>query len=368
LRPNTMYKATILDRRGAEIHAAIPPIAEEWEDLAERTRASPFRRPGWIDAWWRAFGKGDLEILTIRDDGRLLAVLPLGRRRGVLASTTNWHTPDFGPVAEDAAAARALTAALMARAPRLLSLAFVDVAEPILAECSAAAAAREYRVLTRTLERSPFVRIDRNWQSYEGELSRKVRGDTRRQIRRLKETGSMSVELHDGSERLDELLVEGFQVEAAGWKGARGTAMASQRETEDFYREIALWAATRGWLRLAFLRLDGRAIAFQYAVEHDGVHYYIKGGFDPSYHSFSPGKVLTYETLAHAFAAKLRSYEFLGADDPWKLFWTNSCRERKLFQAFDRSLSGSAAWALFRYGRPFAVRLAHHWPLTLLRR
>jgi len=336
----------------------VEPLADEWEELAEHTGVSPFRRPGWIGAWWRAFGRGTLEILAMREEGRLVAVLPLGRRLGELSSTTNWHTPDFAPVVEDARALRALAEELFARTPRRVSLAFVDGGEPTLPECRDAATSRGYRVLTRTLERSPFVRIEGDWEAYQRGLSRNVRGDARRRIRRLNEVGSMSVEVNDGRERLDDLLAAGFRTEAAGWKGARGTAIASQRDTETFYAEIAHWAAARGWLRLAFLRLDGRPVAFHYSLEHDGIHYFIKGGHDPSFDSFSPGKVLTYEMLLRAFSAGLQSYEFLGGDDPWKQMWTNSYRERMLFQAFERSLLSSVEWTAFRYGRPLAQRLS----------
>jgi len=363
-----MRDATFLSGPTTEIHGSVEPLADEWDDLAERTGALPFRRPGWIVAWWRAFGKGELEILTIRQNGRLIALLPLRRRFGALTSTTNWHTPDFGPVLEDDRAMRALAEAVFARRQRSVSLAFVDVAGPTLLECRKAAAERGCRVLTRTLERSPFVRIDRDWEAYERGLSRNLRGDVRRRIRRLNELGRMSVEVVDGSERLDDYLAEGFRVEAANWKGARRTAIASHPDTERFYRDVADWARARGWLRLAFLRIDRRAIAFHYCIEHEGVHYLIKGGYDSSYHSFSPGKVLTYEMLLRAFSCELRGYEFLGADDPWKQFWTNSVRERDLFQAFDRSVSGSAEWAMFRYGRPLARTLSRHWPLTLIRR
>jgi CelD/BcsL family acetyltransferase involved in cellulose biosynthesis len=360
--------STTRERPTAEIHSLVEPLAAEWEELAEQTGASPFRRPGWIGPWWRAFGKGALEILTIRRDGRLVAVLPLSRQFGALSSTTNWHTPDFGPVIQDPPALRALAEELFLRAPRRISLAFVDADGPTLRECREAASSCGYKVLTRTLERSPFLLIDGDWQAYEQGLSRNTRGDAKRRIRRLKEAGSMSVEVLDGSERLDNVLAEGFRTEAAGWKGEHGTAIASRRDTESFYREIAHWAAARGWLRLAFLRLDGRPIAVHYSLEHDGVHYLMKVGHDSSYDGFSPGKVLMYEMLLRAFSSELHSYEFLGGDDAWKRLWATSHRERELFQAFERSLPGAIEWAGFRYGRPLARRLSRHWPLTLLRR
>src|SRR5207247_10269646 len=69
-----------------------------------------------------------------------------------------------------------------------------------------------------------------------------------------------TLEVVDGSERLDELLEEGFRVEASGWKSRAGTAIASRPDTRRFYTDVARWASDRGWLRLAFLRLGGRAL------------------------------------------------------------------------------------------------------------
>ena len=52
----------------------------------------------------------------------------------------------------------------------------------------------------------------------------------------------------------------------------------------------------------------------------------------------------------------LASYEFLGADDPYKLQWTSTTRERVRLQFFSRSLPGRVQDAAWRYGRPLVKR------------
>src|ERR687892_751567 len=74
---------------------SLDAIADEWDALAMRVGATPFARPGWMRAWWTAFGRGDLCILTYRRGGQLRAVLPLARRRGLLHSCSNIHSPLF---------------------------------------------------------------------------------------------------------------------------------------------------------------------------------------------------------------------------------------------------------------------------------
>lgn len=293
---------------------------------------------------------------VLRNEGRPAAILPLARRGGALAGTANWHTPSFGILAADRAAAAELAGAVLAARPRRLALPFLLPDQPGLPEVLEAAGAAGFRLIVRTLERSPYVATAPGWEAYERTLGRKLLGEVRRRRRRLEELGDLRVEVHDGGERLAELLEEGLRVEAAAWKGARGTAIASDPATRGFYEAVARWLAGRGSLRLAFLRLDGRALAFDLAAEEGGRHYLLKTGYEPELRRFGPGMLLRHEMLRRSFDAGVESYEFLGADEPWKLEWASTFRELKLLQAFRPSPAGAADWAAWALGRPVARR------------
>jgi len=334
----------------------VEATAPAWEELAERVHATPFLRPGWVTAWWNAFGKGRLELRCERrpQDERLCALLPVQRERGTLASPTNWHSPEFGLLAESAEDARRLVASVLADRPRRLSLAFLAPEQAALAKSEALA--RGYRVIQRTLQRSPHVPIDGDWEAYRRRLSKGLRDDLKRSRRLLSARGRVSFEVSTGA-GLDALLEQGFEVEASGWKGERGTAIRDRPAERRFYTEVARWAAARGWLRLAFLRLDGRALAFDFCLEHAGVHYLIKTGYDPACRELGPGKLLREEMLARAFREGLRSYELLGDAEPWKLRWASATRPRELVQVFRPTPLGLLDWSLFRHGRPLAKRI-----------
>jgi CelD/BcsL family acetyltransferase involved in cellulose biosynthesis len=339
-----------------ETHDSIDPgLASEWDVLADRVGAAPWVRPGWFDAWWDAFGSGTLSILAFRRAGDLTGVIPLERRHGGYLSLSNWHTPEFGLLAADGRA-QELADAFLGLRPETVSLRFLDPQDPGFAACLEAARTAKYLVLSRPLERSPYIEIDGDWEAYERRRGRKLVGELRRRRRRLEEQGRLEFEVTDGRKGLDALLDEGFRVEAAGWKGARGSAIASQPSTRRFYAAIARWGAERGVLRLAFLRLDSRAFAFDFAFEEDGVHYLLKTGFDPEFGRYAPGMLLRHQMLSRAFSSGVRRYEFLGADESWKLEWADVARERLALQAFARSPRGLAAWAGWALGRPLVKR------------
>ncbi|MEA2308961.1 MAG: hypothetical protein QOI65_1247 [Thermoleophilaceae bacterium] len=340
-----------------ELHASVDAIRPQWAELAESSGAPPFLHPGWIETWHRAFGSGPLTAITVRRGEELAGVLPVQSRRGALTSPTDWQTPLFGPLAADREAARELAGELMRRARTRADLWFLSPDPPGLRECQAAAAEAGLRTIVRTIARAPFVPVEGPFEEFMGGLDRKFRKEIGRLWRRLEERGEAHVAYEDGSERLDALLAEGFRLEGSGWKEEAGTAILSDPSVEGFYTDVARWAAERGWLRLAFLRLDGRALAFDMCLEHGGAFYVLKGGFDVAQRRLGPGTLLTHHGIERAFERGLASYELLGQADDYKRSWTSATRERVRFQAFPRSVAGTAEYLAWRHGRPLVKRI-----------
>jgi CelD/BcsL family acetyltransferase involved in cellulose biosynthesis len=151
---------------------------------------------------------------------------------------------------------------------------------------------------------------------------------------------------------LDELLEEGFSVEGSGWKTAYGTSINSHPAARRFYSEVAHWASERGWLRLAFLRLNDKALAFDYCLERNKIHYLLKTGYDPTYRRLAPGMIMRYLMLVRAFSSEIAAYDFLGEDYSWKREWSTTLQERMFLHAFAPTLLGSLDRAAFVHGRP----------------
>jgi CelD/BcsL family acetyltransferase involved in cellulose biosynthesis len=342
-----------------DVHDAISPLAAEWDALVERTAAPPFARPGWLAAWWRAFGTGAPVVVTVRRRGQLAGVLPLRRRPAVLASAANVHTPVFTMTADDPAVARELAAWVLAQRPRRVQLDYVDAADPALAELCRAAAGAGHRVLRIGVLRSPYAALAKG-EDIDRRLSAKAARNLRRNSRRLAELGRVELEVTDAPGRLGPLLHEGFRVEASGWKAERGTAILSSRVTRDFYTDVGRWAMDAQALRLGFLRLEGRAIAFAFGLRDASAFYLLKGGYDPAYRRYGPAKLMFRHLLARSAAEGAERFEFLGADEPWKLEWTRRCHERLLVRTYAPTVLGgaerAAEAAYLRFGKPLARR------------
>ncbi|MGH9198694.1 MAG: GNAT family N-acetyltransferase, partial [Acidimicrobiia bacterium] len=279
--------------------------------------------------------------------------VPLVRNGAVFRSPTNSETPIFEFLARENDAARQLAATMAAAGARRLDLSFLRSDDSGFQALKEEAHARAFRTITQPVLLSPYVSSQGSWSAYQAKLGAKLRSEIRRRKRRLQELGEVSLQVADGSERLEDLLLEGFRVEQSGWKGDYGTAINSNPRRHRFYREVARWAGERGWLRLVFLRLDGRTIAFDLCLEASGIHFLLKTGYDHDFQKFGPGMILRSMMLERAFSESIDRYELLGtivgANNRWKLTWTGDYHTRLRFQAFTTSPTALAEWSAARF-------------------
>lgn len=322
--------------------ASLERLADEWDDLALRAAAPPFARPGWLRAWWSAFGRGEQRIFALRRHGRLEAVLPLARRRGSLQAWSNIHTPAFAGVATQPGDLEILLATALREAPRGLDLRCLDSGGELSAAARHLEGEGKSRLAVYETSASVCVAPTVDWDQFEQSLSRSRRQNVRRTRRRLADHGEITVETTDGSTDLEVHLAEFLRLEGSGWKVEQGTAIRAAGDTRRFYEEVAAWAASNGLLRLTFMRVGGHAVAVEYMLD-DGAHRYgLKLGYDPAFARYGPGLKLQFEEIRHALEDG-RIYEMGIGENPIKLELMNAQRTIEHLALFPRSMRG--AWA-----------------------
>ena len=334
-----------LDDVVTSLQPLTPALEQEWDALARVTRASPFMWPGYLRVWMTSFGAGaEPELVTARSGGVLVGAMAVTRRGRRLETPGNFETPAEGIVARDPEAASAVARAVLQEGAHRVHLRHLcDGASRRALEAAAVSAG--HRVVTRVTMRSPVVETEVGWEAYWASRSRNLRHNVNRCGRRAAESGDFTVDVLSDLDRasLDDLLDEGFAVEASGWKAERGTAIAISPLTRRYYTALAGWAADEGWLRLSFLRIDGRPIAFCLSVEAFGVHHALKMGYDDGLRRLSPGMLLLHALIRRAFDERVRCFDFAGHDEPYKLSWATGVEEYASMSLFPGSLPGRAA-------------------------
>ncbi len=137
------------------------------------------------------------------------------------------------------------------------------------------------------------------------DMSARHRGEWRRRKRRLAERGALTFERLERTADVMPWLEEFMALEAAGWKGEAGTALACQPHTRAFVRRALPAFHARGALAFFRLRLDGRTIASTFGFIQRDMAWMVKIAFDERLRRFSPGGLLVIE-LSEAFMADPR--------------------------------------------------------------
>jgi hypothetical protein len=117
----------------------------------------------------------------------------------------------------------------------------------------------------------------------------------RRLKRRLADLGTLEHIVARGPEEIRHAIEAFLTLEAAGWKGRKRTAMATDRYRAAFAREAVHRLAEQDMCRVHSLTLNGEVVACLIVFVEAGVAYTWKTAYDEAYAAFSPGTLLMIE-------------------------------------------------------------------------
>lgn len=328
--------------------AAFAALKDDWNTLADRF-ATPLHRFEWFEAGWNAFGEGrKLATFVVRDGERVRAIAPLMVERAsgfprLIVIGNETAEPNAILYADDESLAALTNGIMRHRVPLWLNRVRDDSSE--MRSLQSATGAR----------RGPFFANPRNtatarisvvepWADFEKRMTAQSRQTLRRKLRMAERSGSVRLEVvAPDLASVDNQLQQVFEVESGGWKGRNGTAILSDPQIHRFYSEYGRKAAELGILRLHLLWVDDTLAAVRMAVEVENTLWELKIGYDEQFAKWSPGVVLTHETIRHAFEHGLSGLEFLGRAEYWQRHWPVETEACSAIRYYPLSISSIAA-------------------------
>jgi CelD/BcsL family acetyltransferase involved in cellulose biosynthesis len=279
--------------------------SDEYRALFERSRATAFQHPLWLDRLYRllAPAEGATPLVVTarrRDDGRLCLVLPLmrRRRRGLrIVEFADLEISDYAaPICEDAAL-QALAEDARAR-DRILSLLKPFDLLRIKKVCDGARNLDRLFTGARceamdvsahaTALFAPFAewRAARMPPSFAKESAKK-----RRQMERL---GAFTFERLQAPDAIEDLLRD-----LQRFRGQRfPDDYLARKSYFDFYLSVALAGARDGFARAYQTSLDGRRLSGAWGICHQGRFLVLVSGFDATAYPKRSIGALTFEDVA----------------------------------------------------------------------
>jgi peptidoglycan/xylan/chitin deacetylase (PgdA/CDA1 family)/CelD/BcsL family acetyltransferase involved in cellulose biosynthesis len=296
--------------------AAPIPLAElqprelaAWRDLAARVvEPNPFFEPECVLPAARHLGASEVGLLVVQDGaGEWLGCMPVspwlrsGRARVPVLS--GWRhlyaflgTPLVARSEVEVATERLLESLLRASRLGIVALPQLGDDGPVTAGLLAVLAKGGGRPAHhRSFERAVMRRATLA-DGVEALLSSRHRRDLRRLERRLGEQLGSPLEVRDESQRA--AAVDGFMVlEAAGWKGDRGTAIHSRAAHREFFCELCDGFRASGRLQLLALGNSEQTVSYKCNLLTEDAVFCVKVAFDESLGHYRPGLQLELRML-----------------------------------------------------------------------
>jgi CelD/BcsL family acetyltransferase involved in cellulose biosynthesis len=135
-------------------------------------------------------------------------------------------------------------------------------------------------------------------------VSAKRRRDLARNRRRLEKLGAVAIESHSSGDGLARAVSSFLTLEAGGWKGTRGTALACREDTADFALQAFAGEAPDVTCRADVLTLDGGPIAVSLTAIAGRTGFTVKCCYDEAYRSYSVGLLLEVEVIRSLLTEK----------------------------------------------------------------
>ena len=183
--------------------------------------------------------------------------------------------------------------------------------------------------------RAPFIDFGKfdNWEAYLQSLPGKLRQGHRRRLRNLQRCGAVEFRMANAESCSSDMAWIFAQKRQWADRMGKSDRWIRAPATEEFFAAAAREGIESGRTWLTVLSVDGATIAATLAFLDGSTLYGSKDGYDPAWHTYSPGRMLKLLTFERAFQEGIRKIDLMIGGYPWKLELANGMirvRSRKV--------------------------------------
>ncbi len=311
-------------------------MEEVWKALVEEAQVTIFQTYEWQRTWWKYLGGNrKLYILVGTDGGRIIGILPLFKQSvnflGVKVATwlryigtglSDYLEPIIMPGYEES-----FVRVVLEHLDRnrkhwdIFEMSDVNVFTPLSRELvdrlrNTSCSVREYQ---GTL--CSHVPLPQTWDGFLQQLGRHARHELKRKTEKLMENFKFEVEKFGEQVTDVGAAVETFaSIHGGRWKGLGYESAFDNPEHLDFHIQVAEKFASRGWLQIYFLKLNGKRVAVNFSfVFHNRIYVYqANANGSGEAMRYSPGYVLHSQAIKKGIEEGAQIYDMLRGKEAYK--------------------------------------------------
>lgn len=276
--------------------------------------------PGWLTAWWQAFGAGfEPLVLAAREGGRIVGLAPLKARNGVASFIGDNSVCDYLDFIAVPGKEGSFSVALLDYLPgqNIKSLVMETLRPESIAGHNVV---EEWKRRGKSpdcsiIDVSAEMVLPPTWEAYLDSLESKQRREVERKMRQLESMAEVRLNVLRDDEVGQEELSSFFQMMV---DSRRDKAVFLTGEMRSFFEKIAAAMSAYGMLRLAFLEVGVARVAGILYFEDDARIYLYNSGYVPQYAGVDAGLVSKLYCIRHAIEEHKKVFDFMKGPEVYK--------------------------------------------------
>ncbi len=296
-------------------------LASTWpESMGSLQWRFPFVLPGWLKAWWDAFGQGwEPCVLSARSSGRTIGIAPLRLRGKEARFIGDVNVSDYLDFVTEPGREEAFLMILVDHLRRLgirrLDLRVLRPDSTAIRFLPRVARSAGCEMSIEQEDVTYEIPLPATWDDYLSTLSGHQRHEIRRKLRRFEERGSYRLTKVEEPEEVSATLdtfMDLFRSSRADKEAFMDRPMAL------FFRSMTRSMAACRTIRFHLLETDGNIAAALLCFDHSSTTYLYNNGFHRSYASLSIGIVSKVLSIKDCIEQGRKVYDLLKGAEPYK--------------------------------------------------
>lgn len=315
-----------------ELYDELADVEIIWREFEQEAVCHVFQTFDWLSRWIEIVGKPvhaiDPRIVIVRKLGEIELILPLGIRRHRGVSLLEWlggiHADYQGPLVKidfNKEALGAVWKLIKKTLPKFDAVFFRSQSGD-----------KDYQgnpflnSIVTEHARAYSICINGAWEKYQTDrVNPKLRADSRRQKKRLKELGDLKFVVasdHETAKRLTQVM---FDQKRRRFKDTNCSDILAMEEYRLFYEKITDDLLTSKMIHVSALEINDQVIASHWGALYRNHFYYLMPAFaGGDWKRYSPGRLLLESLLEWCFNNGVKKFDFTGGAEAYKLDWYNA--------------------------------------------
>ncbi len=311
-------------------------LREKWNELLDHaTEKTMFLTWEWLYTWWKHNQEGKkLWLLSAWQENTLVGIAPLmlanTKKHGIpfrllqTLGTPNTDHSEFIALNGDPEVVTLFCEYILAQKDKWDAIELNEHKdEEANTHIIANLLAQNGLIIKINSNLHHHVEITESWSSYLKSLSKNMRHNMDKSVRRVEEKHTLNLKCFRGA----DVQWEHFEIFFEINKNGHFPEKYQSEKERAFHRELFEITRKKNWIEIVLLYLDEKPVAYEYGFNLNGRFEDWRTGYDTNYSEQAVGKLLLIMLMKDLFEHGYRDFDFLRGEYEHKDRWKPSSRK-----------------------------------------